>query len=127
MIGDKGKPKRKGLFQSVLRQSFYTAGSEYQPIDENSIDILVPFEKGEELIRKFNADGSPAEKAKLLRSSSYYSIGVYQHIFNNLSDSGALIEIEFFDQTVYALKSPFYGESGLNLKGGEINGQDNIF
>ena len=127
VIGDRGKSKRKGLFQSVLRQSFYTAGSEYQPIDENSIDILVPFEKGEELIRKLNADSSPAEKAKLLRNSSYYSIGVYQHIFNNLSDSGALIEIEFFDQTVYALKSQFYGESGLNLEGGEMNGQDNIF
>ncbi len=123
----KGHEKRKDSFQSVLTQSFYAAGSRYQAIEDNSIGIVVPFEEGETLILKLNSDESPAEKAKLLRNSSYYSIGVYQHIFNNLSDSGALIEIEFFDQTVYALKSQFYGESGLNLEGGEMNGQDNIF
>lgn len=122
------KVVRKDSFQSVLTQSFYAAGSRYQAIEDNSISIIVPFEEeGEKLILKLNSDGSPGEKAELLRSSSYYGISVYPHVFKNLSDSGALMEMEFFDQTIYALKSQFYGDSGLQSERGEMNGSNNIF
>lgn len=119
----------KGLqsFQSVLTQSFYSAGSSYQAFEDDSISILVPFEEGEDLIRKLNSDLSPGEKGKILRSSSYYSISVYPHVIQELLRVGGLMELSFFDQMIYALKSPFYGESGLNLEGGERDGQDNIF
>lgn len=71
---------------------FRSAAEKFRLIDDKGIwSILVPYEKGEELICRMSAGEVHRE---ILRELQRYSITVYEHEFRKLRDIGAIEQIQ---------------------------------
>ena len=99
-------------------QAFQTAGSVFKIIDENTEDIIVPYNKeAEELILKLNSDITPQETVELLRTAQKYTVGVYPNLKKALDEVGALTKLKC---GAIALNDGFYDAStGVSVKRGE--------
>lgn len=99
-------------------QAFQTAGSVFKIIDENTEDIIVPYNsEADELILKLNSDITPRETVELLRTAQKYTVGVYPNLKQALDEAGALIKLKF---GAIALNDGFYDAStGVSVKRGE--------
>jgi CRISPR-associated endonuclease/helicase Cas3 len=99
-------------------QAFATAGKLFKVIDEDTQDILVPYnDEAKELILKLNSDLSPNEAAKLMRMAQKYTVSVYPNMIKALSENNALdtrkcgcltVRENFYD-AFYGLKSESNG------------------
>ena len=99
-------------------QAFQTAGNVFKIIDENTEDIIVPYNKeAEELILKLNSDITPQETVELLRTAQKYTVGVYPNLKKALDEVGALTKLKC---GAIALNDGFYDASiGVTVKRGE--------
>ena len=99
-------------------QAFQTAGSVFKIIDENTEDIIVPYNKeAEELILTLNSDITPQETVELLRTAQKYTVGVYPNLKKALDEVGALTKLKC---GAIALNNGFYDASiGVTVKRGE--------
>lgn len=99
-------------------QAFQTAGSVFKIIDENTEDIIVPYNsEADELILKLNSDITPRETVELLRTAQKYTVGVYPNLKQALDEAGALIKLKC---GAIALNDGFYDAStGVSVKRGE--------
>lgn len=99
---------------SFRSQAFATAGKLFKVIDENTRDIIVPYNtEAEEIILDLNSD-IPAEKAvRLLRKAQKYSVGIYSSAFEDMLEKRQIHMLKFGD--VFALdKSCFNEELGID-------------
>lgn len=101
-------------------QSFYTAGKLFSVIDQNTQDILVPYdEEAKELISKLYADISPNEMSACMRKAQKYIVSVYPNMMTALKDSHA---IDLLNCGVLVLKDGFYNASyGVDVKSSGFN------
>lgn len=99
-------------------QAFQTAGNVFKIIDENTEDIIVPYNKeAEELILTLNSDITPQETVELLRTAQKYTVGVYPNLKKALDEVGALTKLKC---GAIALNEGFYDASiGVTVKRGE--------
>lgn len=93
----------------ALRQAFMSAAKIFQSIDSATIGIIVPYEKGREIIEELCADSTRENKFSLLKQAQRYSINIFSHIFAQLTEEGVIREIQrgegiyYLDERYYSL------------------------
>jgi len=106
-------PKTCSSFES---QAFKTAGSLFRVIDENTKDVIVPYnEEAENIIRKLE---DPYEDISLLlRKAQKYTVSVYSGNERKLYEAHALRDLSC--GAVVLEKSNYSYEIGVNTEGAE--------
>ena len=112
-----------GVENYALHQAFKTAGRLFKVFEEQTTDILVPYEKGAELITALqNADSlyTDSRMAFLLKQAAGYTVSVYDTELRNLLQMGAVEPI--CDGAVYALRKEYYDDAfGLTGQAGSLD------
>lgn len=102
---------KKFLAGAFLRQAFGTAEKNFRALEDNTIQVLVPYHKeGKDLIQKFEM----AEKitGKMLREAERFTVGISETKYDKLEKAGALTKIA--DGAITVLDESFYdAEKGV--------------
>ena len=108
---------RKSPYKGIL-QSFKTAGELFNVIDNNTKNVIVPYNKeAVRIIDKLQSDLQPNEMAVFLRKAQKYTVSVYVGTECALKESGALC---VNDSGVYFLDKRYYSsEYGITTEGSE--------
>ena len=104
-----------------MHQALKTAGGLFTVFDESSIDIIVPYDRGKEIIQKIFAVGDKDyEKLKaVLKEAKLYTVSLFKYQKIKLEEQGALIFVP--SAGVYILQDGYYDElTGLNLNQSEL-------
>lgn len=104
-----------------MHQALKTAGGLFTVFDESSIDIIVPYDRGKEIIQKIFAVGvKDYEKLKaILKEAKLYTVSLFKYQKIKLEEQGALIFVP--SAGVYILQDGYYDElTGLNLNQSEL-------
>lgn len=106
-----------------LRQAFGLAGKLFQVFDQNTTDVLVPYEKGrdirEQLINATQIHGAKdwKEIKGLIEEAKGYSVSLYQYQLDKLLQLGAVMPL--FEESVFVLADGFYDEdTGFSIQKG---------
>ncbi|MCD7856250.1 MAG: hypothetical protein LUG55_00285 [Clostridiales bacterium] len=79
-----------------FKQAFRLAGSLFEVFDEDSIDVIVPYGEGKELISKLNSSRAEHDLAyakQLLQQAKPYSVSLYRYQVERLKKEGGLLEL----------------------------------
>jgi len=100
-----------------LYQSFMTAGELFAAIDAPTVGIVVPYgEKGKQLVAQLCAAFEVEKQYKLLREAQQYSVNIFPHEFQGLSQAGALFPVQSGTK-IYFLDQKYYsGEFGISME-----------
>lgn len=104
-----------------MHQALKTAGGLFTVFDESSIDIIVPYNRGIEIIQEVFAVGDKDyEKLKaVLKEAKLYTVPLFKYQKIKLEEQGALIFVP--SAGVYILQDGYYDElTGLNLNQSEL-------
>lgn len=104
-----------------MHQALKTAGGLFTVFDESSIDIIVPYDRGTEIIQEVFAVGDKDyEKLKsILKEAKLYTVSLFKYQKIKLEEQGALIFVP--NAGVYILQDGYYDElTGLNLNQSEL-------
>lgn len=104
-----------------MHQALKTAGGLFTVFDESSIDIIVPYDRGAEIIQEVFAVGDKDyEKLKsILKEAKLYTVSLFKYQKIKLEEQGALIFVP--NAGVYILQDGYYDElTGLNLNQSEL-------
>lgn len=93
----------------MLYNSFKTAGDYFRVIDQNTVGVIVPYEKGEELITKINGKCNLKDLKKYLKEAQQYSVNLYDQEYRILNHSGAFVQVN--NGGVIALRKEFYDKN----------------
>ena len=79
----------------VLRQPFRTVGEQFEVFEQNTIDVLVPYKDGKELIDElFRNEGKlkfiPAAYENILKKAKKYTVNLYEWQKKELDKAGML-------------------------------------
>ncbi len=102
----------------ILSQQFKTAGKYFQVFENNTVELIVPYGKGQEVIAELGSErakhdiGYAAEKIK---EATGYTVACYKYQIDNLKESSAITYHDDFG--IYTLDNPAYYDEkiGLNL------------
>ncbi len=87
--------------------AFRTAEDKFRVIDQDTISVLVPYKRGEEIITALCSLPGMDEKIRLLREAGRYSVSLYEHKFRKLRDE--LKAVRYLeDSGVYILDKAYY-------------------
>ena len=104
-----------------MHQAFKTAGGLFEVFDESTINVIVPYEGGKQVIEKIFALGNKDyEKLKeILKEAKLYTVSLFKYQKRILEEQGALIFVE--SAGVYILQGGYYDElTGLSFNQGEM-------
>ncbi len=104
-----------------MHQALKTAGGLFTVFDESSIDIIVPYNRGTEIIQEVFAVGDKDyEKLKaVLKEAKLYTVSLFKYQKIKLEEQGALIFVP--SAGVYILQDGYYEElTGLNITQAEL-------
>lgn len=104
-----------------MHQALKTAGGLFTVFDESSIDIIVPYKRGIEIIQEVFAVGDKDyEKLKaVFKEAKLYTVSLFKYQKIKLEKQGALIFVP--NAGVYILQDGYYDElTGLNLNQSEL-------
>ncbi|MDE7400256.1 MAG: CRISPR-associated helicase Cas3' [Oscillospiraceae bacterium] len=109
--------RRSEMCKSDLRyrsQAFATAGKLFKVIDENTRDVIVPYNsEAEEIILDLNSDITAQEAVQLLRKAQKYSVSIYSSAFDDMLEKRQIHMMKFGG--VFALdRSCFNEELGID-------------
>lgn len=95
-------------------QAFKTAGELFKVIDENTRDIIVPYnDEAEEIILRLSSDISAESAARLLRKAQKYTVAIYPSFFGKLLENNGIYPLNYGE--IYALdKSRFSDDLGIS-------------
>ncbi len=105
----KNRERRRNRKVPLLQQSFMAVGQAFRAIDAPNHSIIVPFGKGDEIIKALCAlDRKFEAKAfyQLLKEAQQYSVNVFPNIWNRLKQAGAVYEIQH--EGIYYLRESYY-------------------
>ena len=105
-----------------MHQALKTAGGLFTVFDESSIDIIVPYDRGTEIIQEVFAVGDKDyEKLKsILKEAKLYTVSLFKYQKIKLEEQGTLIFVP--SAGVYILQDGYYDElTGLNLNQSELS------
>ena len=101
-----------------LHQAFKTAGCAFQVFDQETADVLVPYEKGAEIIAELGSSAVQQDRKKakeLFNQAKLYTVSLYQYQLELLEKQHGLKA--YLDGAVLALSPEFYSkETGLTLE-----------
>lgn len=103
-----------------INQAFLSAGSVFEPLDTDTISVLVPYGEGAEII---NGLGSGKAKydirfaKELINKAKKYSVSVMHYQAKNMIVQNAIYKI--FNDSIYVLREDFY-----NSETGIVNGKE---
>lgn len=98
----------------ILLHSHDSAAQNFHVIDQQTTSLLVPYDKGNEIIRELQNEGTINNLTESLRKAQQYSVDIYRQDLKKLIENDALISL--FDGKVLALKEEAYDkEFGLEL------------
>lgn len=101
-----------------MSQSFKTAGTLFEVIDNNSLNVIVPYNsEAEEIISRLLSKPDPEEMRKYLRKAQRYTVGIYPGTEKKLRGNNA---VSFFGNEISVLDKSFYDpEFGVITEGAE--------
>ena len=106
-------PKTCSQYES---QAFKTAGTLFKVIDDNTQDVIVPYnDEAETIIGMLEAPH--ANTAELLRKAQKYTISIYSGMKSKLNENNAVRVLE--NGAVILEKSFYNDESGVDTEGSE--------
>lgn len=100
----------------VLKQSFGTAGKIFNAIDAPTQAVIVPYEKGEEIIAGLCAAPEPAKAYKLLKEAQQYSVNVFPNVWQKLRENDAVVPVQSGEEIYYLRKLYYSPEFGLTVE-----------
>lgn len=102
--------------QFLLHQPFKTAGEYFKVFEENTYEVIVPFEEGRELIEsmKYFEKSGAMVPAELYRKAGDYSVQIFEWQKKKLDDNRMLEN--YSGGHFYYLNQKAYDESGLNAE-----------
>lgn len=97
-------------------QAFRTAGVKFNVIDNNAVDVIVPYnDEAEELIEKLKC--AKNNTLELLRNTQKFTVSIYKGAERKLGKNNAVYKLE---NGTLILEKRFYSkEFGLNTEGSE--------
>lgn len=104
-----------------MHQALKTAGGLFTVFDESSIDIIVPYNRGIEIIQEVFAVGDKdyGKLKAVLNEAKLYTVSLFKYQKIKLEEQGALIFVP--SAGVYILQDGYYDElTGLNLNQSEV-------
>ena len=96
---------------SLLRQSFMTAGKAFKAIEAPTETLIVPYGKGKETITNLCAvakEFNPGRYYHLIKEAQQYSVNLFPNVRQKLADAGAIYEIQ--SEGIYYLDECFYSD-----------------
>lgn len=103
----------------ILRQSFRTAYREFKVIPQSTKPVIVPFEKGKELMERLESQSTMAELRFLLRTAQAYTVSLPESTFNRLICAEAIRCNENIG--VWFLKDGYYDlNGGITMERSEL-------
>ncbi|MGN1350788.1 MAG: CRISPR-associated helicase Cas3' [Anaerovoracaceae bacterium] len=104
-----------GLFQDcgryILTQSFRKAGSLFSVFDSDTYDILVPYERGKEIIAELQSEQASYNQdlqIRLIEEAKKYTVSVYSGNLRSLEKEGGIYSV--CEGSVIILKDNFYDQ-----------------
>ena len=82
----------------VLRQPFRTVGEQFEVFEQNTIDVLVPYKDGKELIDElFRNEGKwkfiPTAYENILKKTKKYTVNLYEWQKKELDKAGMIFPV----------------------------------
>ncbi len=100
----------------ILKQAFKTAGDHFSVFGENTVDVIVPYKEGKELILKLGSKRAEHDieyAKKLLDSAKSYTVSIYENQQRALCEKGALFTVAH--SAVFVLDEAFYDSENLGF------------
>lgn len=96
-------------------QAFRTAGEQFEVIDSNTLDVIVPYNlEAKTLMEKLESGANMGEVNDILRKAQKYTVTVYRGMLRKMEDEGALF---VYECGAVGLRHNYYdSELGVNLK-----------
>jgi CRISPR-associated endonuclease/helicase Cas3 len=118
LMESKKDGERKPLTR--FRQSFESAWKEFEVINSDTAAVIVPFEKGENIITELYAGPGQERIEVLLREAQPYSVNIYYNGLPGLLESRAVKRIDT-EHEIYAAEKEHYDEHiGLSPDAGRL-------
>ncbi|MCI8513387.1 MAG: CRISPR-associated helicase Cas3' [Lachnospiraceae bacterium] len=79
-----------------FRQAFRSAGRRFEVFDQNTCDVIVPYQEGNELIKNLcssRAEQDPSYLKALLEQAKPYSVSLFQYQIRQLEEEGFLVPL----------------------------------
>jgi CRISPR-associated endonuclease/helicase Cas3 len=115
--GDKAKPLTQ------FRQSFESAWKEFEVIAQDTIGVIVPFERGIGIIAKLYAQPETEHCVELLQEAQQYSVNVYFNGINRMLEKGIIKKVPLENELeIYTVDEIYYdNDIGLNDEEGKMS------
>lgn len=95
-----------------MYQAFSTAGREFEVIDQDTVNILVPYKEGKTLIAALPSERDMKARIRMLRQAQKYSVSVFRGSLARMEQKGMLYPLG--DTGLMALREEYYhDEIGL--------------
>lgn len=95
-----------GTLSPYFVQAFKTAGSAFQVIDSDTVDVIVPYhDEAKAIIKELDTEHDPKAWMELLRKAQKYTVGIYQGTNRKLTENHAIRRLQ---SGVPALDETFY-------------------
>lgn len=109
--------KEGKAFGLMLDASMKTAANHFKVIDNQTTSLLVPYgDEGQDIIAEFNGEITPENMTSLLKKAQHYTVNVYQHELDRLSQSDNIHVL--LDGKLLCLKEKAYDcNYGINVEG----------
>lgn len=103
----------------IVTQAFKTAGNEFSVFDDNTVDVLVPYEEGEWLIAELGSCEAKTDfnyRKSLVDKAKRFTVSLYDYEQKSLMESGGLYSL--YEDTILAVTPEYYSElTGFCLHG----------
>lgn len=92
-----GSEAEKDLLPNqAMRQAFKSAGEAYSVFGESSVDVIMPYGRGKELIVELGSARAMSDLAyakRLIREASDYTVSIFRYQLEQLEKEGALVQL----------------------------------
>jgi CRISPR-associated endonuclease/helicase Cas3 len=114
--GDRAKPLTQ------FRQSFETAWKEFEVIAQDTIGVIVPFERGSDIINKFYSLPDLRRCIQLLQEAQQYSVNIYFNELDKMIDNKIIKKVPLKnDMEIYTVDEKHYDQNiGLTFEEGSM-------
>lgn len=101
------KDSCKRMFR--LQQSFKTAGQSFASIEAPTQPVIVPYDKGKDIIANLCADFAPSKAYGLLKQAQKYSVNLFPNIWEKLVSEKAVHAVKDGEE-IYYLDERYYSD-----------------
>jgi CRISPR-associated endonuclease/helicase Cas3 len=105
-----------------FRQSFETAWKEFEVIAQDTIGVIVPFERGKEIIAEFFSLPDMQHCIKLLQEAQQYSVNIYLNELGKMISNQIIKKVPLKnDMEIYTVEERYYDQNiGLTFEEGSM-------